>query len=333
MRQLPAWLSQLRTRGPNTLLVLSLVLALCIVLPFAIVSRFSPKPYLVIDLTTETMQYRVQRPDLSGVQLVAAEWDKGPETCKTLGASNVYDGVLIPSAGVLVRYLWQPKKVAVQIKRTEKMATDAPIAELVTADGTNCKIIADTASFRVAPDGLRPLPILGPAEAGVEMSAAAAATGRVQAIYNLSYGGTLDIYGRTMNWPGAKGSLFKGQDTSYIIPPGSRLASSANLDGPDAENAEPWYGMATFTDMGFRISATVENNDLRLYRPGGQVETFAISIIGRIVNDPVLGWLFFGGTILAASLSVVSAWMGLWRAAPEPVAEPKRSAKPPRRAR
>lgn len=332
MRQLPDWLSQRCTRGPGTLLALSLLLAFCIVLPLAIASIFSPKPYLVIEVTAETMEYLVQRPDLSGVQLVAAQLDRVPETCTSLVKGNVYDGVVVPSADVLVRYLWQPARVAIQIKRTEKMALDAPIAELATADGKNCKIVADTASFRVAADGLRPLPILGPAEAGVEMSAAAAPTDAVRAIYNLSYGGTLQIYGRTMNWPGAKGALFKGQDTAYIIPPGSRLGSSSNLDGSDAKKAEPWFGMAKFTDKGFLISATMENDDLRLYLPGGQVETFAISILDRIINDPVLGWLFFGGAILAASLTAIASWMGFWREVPAREVEPKRIGKPQKKA-
>jgi hypothetical protein len=326
---LPAWLRPFHRRGARALLVFSLLLSIVIVVPFIIASHFSPPPYLVIDLLAETMRYRVQRPDLSGVPLIRAQWDQGPELCPNLGASNVYDGVVVPSVDTLVRYLWQPKQVAIQILRSAQMTPDAPIAELTSSGGNNCLIVADVASFRIIAENLRPLPILGPAEVGAEMSAAQAPTPAAPAIYNLSYGGTLQIYGRTMSWPGTRGSLFKGEDTSYAIPAGSRLSSTQDLAGPAAYNAEPWYGMARFTKKdGFKIVATMENNDLVLYRPGGQAETFAISIIGRIINDPVLAWLFFCGAILAASISIATSFLGFWPDANEPLPEPKRPPKP-----
>lgn len=308
-------LRRVRRRYGSVILfvVLSLGISLAVV---AVVWRMSPNtPLIVAELTSEYVVQTVRRPVLARVPLRSADQIAG-EGCSTAAGGkppDASDGTLHPPEGAIVRYRIRGGRLSVEVE--ERAVSDGAasagraLVRFRTAAGEeiDCELKDPRNVFVMPASSDMLLPIAGPAEIGIEFGAPIASGAQGQRVANLLLEGRLQIFAKS-RWSRA---LYPVLSSELIVPAGSRLASSTDVTGP--EPGDPWYGVAIPNDSAFRISATIETQELRFYRPGreGEHEYFSLTLFTRILTDPGIAALSFLVVTLFAVSQLVATIMGL----------------------
>lgn len=267
-------------------------------------------PYLVVEAVSETMEYRVARPAIAQIPVVGATIRPMPSECGAIAdsAESGLTALIQPMQTALVRYIWGSDRVAIRLRNVDG---NSP-ATILLPGGRSCSL-PNRATVVIPVDAsmgtnARPLPIAGPAEIGVTYGVPTMPDGTKSS--NLMHGGSVEIFGYTAA-PWSDRVLYPTQDTAFPLPAGGRLTSGESIHNSEAtRRTPPWYGVARHGERGFEISATTESKDLRLHRPGvhGETETFAVSLLTVIFNDPSLALVSVLVVTFMMSLQVVTLW-------------------------
>lgn len=327
---------QLTSRGGWVVIITLVLASLTLVTIWALPS---PAPLVIIELETETLLQSVRRPDTSSIAMTGARLRlqgdaELPEQCSGLVTSDgLFSGIVRPAQGALVRYRWHPDGMLITIEGQQDGGT-----ALIGTDEVQCDVPpADALNINLPPPGdLDPtsrLPIAGPATAGGEFGVPVL-PGQGRRDMTFLRSGTVKVFGRS-GWPFGQGELYAVEPEGFVIPAGSRLASSGNIALPGDEAGASWYGIAEYSDEGFKVSATAETSRLLLFRPGasGQEETFAAGLLARMFSDPNVAFISIAFLVVTVVGQLVSGWVGTWREPPVEVhrAPPWRRPQPPRK--
>ncbi|GLQ53807.1 hypothetical protein [Devosia nitrariae] len=335
---------KLTSRG-GWVVSITLVLASLTLVTIGMLMLHSPPPLVVIELETETLLQSVRRPDTSSIAMTGARLRlRGdaelPAQCSVLlSKKGFFSGIVRPEQQALVRYRWNPERILITIAARGKETV------LIGADEGRCAIPAqdDLNIDLPKPGGIDPtsrLPIAGPAAAGGEFGVPVLpGRDRVRDMTFLR-SGTVKVFGRS-DWPFGQGELYAVEPEGFIIPAGSRLASSGNISLPGDEAGASWYGVAEYSDHGFKVSATAETSRLLLFRPGatGPEETFAVGLLARIISDPNVAFISIAFVVVSVVGQVIGGWVGTWREqslevrGPSPRPQPPATRRPVRKAR
>lgn len=294
-------------------------ISLIVTLAFISFVYFCPTkpPFVFIEAETETLSYYVIRPQVAAVPLVDAKIIGLPLTnCGKLSESQTsITALLQPAIHTIVRYRHSGKKISIQLSNKNS------VGAIHFADETICALPANGITFVIAtpshesPAGpaVRPLPIAGPGEIGVEQGAPSI-TNIEHRIFNTMKTGSLRVYGRTA-FPPNRGALYPAEDAEFPLPAGGRLDSGEDFTSGNISNVAAWYGIAHIGENAFQVSVTTESKDLRLFRPGssGDSERFAVSLFGRLFNDPSVAVISLAVVVFSIVMQVISGWIGIWR--------------------
>jgi len=270
-------------------------------------------PLLVITAESETVQYRIIRPDVAEIPMINALVRNISDDCKTILSEKTngqISALLKPPKNAIVRYRWSPAAVSIQVQSQTGTKT---ILEF--DDGQSCALPDQVSIVMPKPEltspAARPLPIVGPAEIGVEIQVPTAPRPNGRRVFGILYGGEIKIFGRTIS-----GALYPAQVGAIAIPAGGRLSALTPVTGAGNRKQSPaWYGMAVIGERAFNISATTETNNLKFFRPGGSSDesTIAVSLFTRLLNDPSLALLSLMSLVFVMSLQAVTGWVSVWK--------------------
>jgi hypothetical protein len=292
-------------------LLLSGILTALVILFLVVVPR--PNPYVVIEAEADMMIYKVRRPELAAVPLVAATL-REPQ----LQREELLTALLKPSADSIVRYRWSPGEVAIEVVGASSAGELEYADERVVLLPARIRVVqrAEDCSGAAA----RPLPIAGPAEIGAEYGVVTTPRLGERRVYGLMHSGTLQIFGRAAM---ATGDNVLYPVAQFPLPSAGRLTGSADLSTHATAELAPWYGVADFCGTSLRISATTDTTELRLQRVGaaGESVTFGIGLVTVLLKDPSFTGLTLVTLAFIVIIPAVTGWLALRRARTAPGAE------------
>ena len=296
-------------RSGWTVLWLSLVISLGALALLVVIPKKSP--LVVFDLVSDYLVQDVSRPELSAVAVSGATLSS-IEGCEAMSPTPAFTGVVRPGAGNRVAYVWRPEGYSIAIDRAGGEAV-----RLIGEDEAECSLSASQLFVRVInPLTTAWLPLAGAAEIGREFGVATAPGAGT----DLLRGGSFQVFGRSIA-PWAADVLYPITSNAITVPAGSRL-SVHGATGGDRQ----WFGIATYTDHGFQISATADAGSVSLFRPGAnaQNERFAFGVFSDFFGDPQIGVIFFAIFLITTVLQIVTGWAGTWREPASPAPKGKR---------
>jgi len=283
------------------------LLALVLTAGFLLVVTLLPrKPaFVFVEAQTETLLYRVARPEVAGLPLVDATVRTDGET------ATVATGLLQPAEGALVRYRWSPAAIAVELSVRQGSAGTLVVDEEERPLPAWAVAVFPHPTSADSP-AARPLPIAGPAEIGAEFGAPLAPRPGQRRVTGLMRGGEVQVFGRAVLWFNDD-ALYPVTD--FPLPAGGRLTGDRPLaDEAGSERLANWYGLARIGDEGFQVNATTETDSLRLHRPGvREAETFGIGLLTRLFNDPGLAAITIFVVVFTVAMQMLADWLPLWR--------------------
>lgn len=263
------------------------------------------EPSVVVDVLTESVIYRVRRPLLAAVPLENAIVRGHMENCSlftTADEPSNFTGIVTPSAGSIVTYRYTPTQVSIEIDGGNYSG-----GNLTSDDGVICalpqriRFVADISNFV-----RRPLPLVGPADIGREMSVPDSSSVLHRSGRDFMLGGTVQVLGRAVA-PPFRGDLYPSSNNSFPLPAGGRVSSGDSLSAEQKDSGAPaFYGVVSIAPQSFRVSATTATEKLKLYRPGmsGETEVLGLGMLALVFSDPSVIFI----TVFIASLSF---WMQL----------------------
>ena len=267
------------------LLLVSAVLAAVIVGILYLAVR--KEPYVVVDAYSDIVTYRVRRPQVATVPLVNATVRGEIENCPMDSAADgthLFTGLVTPAAGSIVTYRFTPTKVSIAVDAGKGSA-----GSITADDGYKCPL-PSRVNFIVATEMVakRPLPLVGPADIGAEMSVPESSGVLLRPVKNFMSGGKVQVFGRAYVWP-FEGNLYPTSNSSIPLPAGGRVSSGDSLDPAANDSGAPaLYGVVCAEEKSFMVSATTVSKELRLHRPGLSKETeiFGLGMLSLIFTDP-----------------------------------------------
>ena len=245
------------------------------------------EPYVVVEAYSDVVSYRVRRPQVATVPLVNATVRGKIENCPMDSAADgtyLFTGLVTPSAGSIVTYRFTPTRVSIAID-----AGNASAGSITADDGRKCPL-PNRVNFIVPTEMVakRPLPLVGPADIGAEMSVPESSGVLLRPVKNFMSGGKVQVFGRASAKP-FNGDLYPTSNSSIPLPAGGRVSSGDNLDPAANDSGAPaFYGVVCAEEKSFMISATTVSKELRLHRPGLSQETeiFGLGMLTLIFSDP-----------------------------------------------
>lgn len=281
------------------------------------------KRYLEINAETESLTFKVVRPEFSAFPVVGATIRNQPHCESILAHYDAQDfvGIVRPAAGSTVKYRISSDQVSVRVEADEQAAaasdqTTGSAGDLIMA-GAMCAL-GDSATImfsRTHEQNKRPLPIAGPVEIGSAFGPPLAPERGRRANEGFMYGADVYVFGRSL-W---SDRLFPLYDGAISIPAGGTLSTvefnaSASSEKQSFDDSTAWYGIAELGERAFLVSATVQTTDLVFTRAGssGEQETIAVSFFTEVVRDPDLsafllwlGLLFFLFQVVVTLFSIL----------------------------
>lgn len=250
------------------------------------------EPYVVVEAYSDIVSYRVRRPQVATLPLIDATVRGKIENCQMQSAADgspLFTGIVNPAAGSIVTYRFTPTKVSIALN-----AGTASAGSITTHDGHKCPL-PSRVNFIVPTEMVakRPLPLVGPADIGAEMSVPESSDVLLRPVKNFMSGGKVQVFGRASVKP-FHGDLYPTSNSSIPLPAGGRVSSGDSLDPTAKDSGAPaLYGVVCAEEKNFMISATTVSKELRLHRPGlsQETEVFGLEMLTLIFSDPSV--LFF----------------------------------------
>lgn len=258
------------------------------------------EPFVVVDALTESVIYRVRRPQLAAVPLENAIVRGHVENCSLFPAADEpsnFTGIVTPSVGSIVTYRYTPTQVSIEIDGGNYSG-----GNLTSDDGVICalpqriRFVADINNVV-----RRPLPLVGPADIGREMSVPDSSSVLHRSGRDFMFGGTVQVFGRAVA-PPFRGDLYPSSSNSFPLPAGGRVSSGDSLSAEQKDSGAPaFYGVVSVDSQSFKVSASTVSKELKLYRPGmsGEKEVFGLGMLALVFSDPSVIFI----TVFIASFS------------------------------
>lgn len=245
------------------------------------------EPYVVVEAYSDVVAYRVRRPQVATVPLVNAAVRGKIGDCQMPSAVDgtpLFTGLVTPTAGSIVTYRFTPTRVSIAVD-----AGDTSAGSITTDDGHRC-LLPNRVNFIVPTEVVakRPLPLVGPADIGAEMSVPESSDVLLRPVKNFMSGGKVQVFGRAAVAP-FKGYLYPTSNSSIPLPAGGRVSSGDSLDPTINDSGAPaLYGVVCVEEKAFMVSASTVSKELRLHRPGVSKETeiFGLGMLALIFSDP-----------------------------------------------
>lgn len=306
------------TRSPGWIAIL-LSLTVTVVLVGFVLWGSTRVPFIMIEAESETLEFRVARPEVAVVPVSQASAFPAIEGCRSLPEQDTLVTALVrPLDGTIVRYRHFGDVIGIELTGARINNEIRSAGDLIFLDEAKCKL-PHYVRFLIKEQTRGELtnwtlPIAGPAEIGIEAGTALPPGESRRRVPTTMLSGSLHIFGRTAAiWN--NGALYPAHDEALPLPAGGRLTSGVGLRDEGAEGLADWYGVAIIGENSFRISATTESNELRIFRPGNSsdAERYAVSVFARLLNDPSVAIFSLAVVIFAIAMQAIAGWIEIWR--------------------